>query len=185
MQDDISDGTRWAVAQGIADPARICIYGASYGGYAALMGAAKEPALYKCAVGYVGVYDLPLMFSKGDTRQLQSGRTYLRDWLGDPAGLGRASPVNLAAQIKVPVFLAAGGKDERAPIEHSERMEKALRAAGVPVETLYVRTEGHGFFSDEHRKAFYTRLLAFLDRNIGGSGGVAASMEAHGNAAAH
>ena len=65
------------------------------------------------------------------------------------------------------MFLAAGGQDERAPIEHSERMEKALRAAGVPVETLYYRTEGHGFYVDEHRQAFYTQLLAFLDRNIG------------------
>ena len=129
---------------GIADPARICIYGSSYGGYAALEGVAKSP-LYKCAAGYVGVYDLPLMFSKGDTRELESGRNYMHDWIGEPSELGKVSPVNQAASIKVPVFLAAGGEDERAPIEHSERMEKALRAAGVPVETMFIRTEGHGF----------------------------------------
>ncbi|HET6435553.1 MAG TPA: S9 family peptidase [Xanthomonadaceae bacterium] len=175
MQDDVTDGTRWAVSEGIADPARICIYGASYGGYAALMGAAREPSLYRCAAGYVGVYDLPLMFREGDTRQLESGRTYLREWIGEPAELGKVSPVNLATSIKVPVFLAAGGKDERAPIEHSERMEKALRAAGVPVETLFVRTEGHGFFTEEHRAEFYSRLLAFLDRNIGSAGAAPAA----------
>ncbi|MFL6593044.1 MAG: alpha/beta hydrolase family protein [Luteimonas sp.] len=167
MQDDLTDATRWAVAQAVADPSRICIYGASYGGYAALMGAAKEPGLYRCAAGYVGVYDLPLMFERGDTQQLDSGMTYLREWLGDPARLAPASPVNMAAKIKVPVFLAAGGKDERAPIEHSKRMEKALRAAGVPVETYYVGTEGHGFFVPEHEQEFYRRLLSFLDRNIG------------------
>jgi dienelactone hydrolase len=167
MQDDVTDATHWAVDQGIADPVRICIYGASYGAYAALTGVAREPALYKCAAGYVGVYDLPLMFSKGDTRALESGLSYLHDWVGEPAQLGAISPVNQAGLIKVPVFLAAGGEDERAPIQHSERMEKALRAAGVPVETLYYRAEGHGFYVDAHRQAFYTQLLAFLDRNIG------------------
>ncbi|HST46121.1 MAG TPA: prolyl oligopeptidase family serine peptidase, partial [Luteimonas sp.] len=72
--------------------------------------------------------------------------------------------------------LAAGGEDEVAPIAHSERMEKALAAAGVPVETLYYKTEGHGFYVDANRREFYTRLLAFLARNIGGAtaaGGVA------------
>ncbi|MFT3898166.1 MAG: S9 family peptidase [Thermomonas sp.] len=167
MQDDVTDATRWAVEQGIADPQRICIYGASYGAYAALEGVAKEPALYKCAAGYVGVYDLPLMFSKGDTRQLESGRNYMHDWIGEPSQLGAMSPVNQAARIKVPVFLAAGGQDERAPIEHSERMEKALRDAGVPVETLFVRTEGHGFYTTEHQVQFYDKLLDFLGRNIG------------------
>ncbi|HSV12865.1 MAG TPA: S9 family peptidase [Tepidisphaeraceae bacterium] len=184
LQDDITDATHWVVDQGYADPTRICIYGASYGGYAALMGLAREPSLYKCAAGYAGVYDLPLMFQKGDTQALDSGKAYLRGWIGDPTQLGAVSPVNLAGQIKAPVFLAAGGADERAPIAHSERMEKALRAAGVPVETLYFRTEGHGFYTDEHRIAFYTQLLAFLHRNIGGGAGVATTTGAAA-AAAH
>ena len=184
LQDDITDATHWAVDQGVADSARVCIYGASYGGYAALMGVAREPSLYKCAAGYVGVYDLPLMFQKGDTRTLDSGKAYLRDWIGDPAQLANVSPVNLASQIKSPVFLAAGGEDERAPIAHSERMERALRAAGVPVETLYFRTEGHGFYTDEHRIAFYKQLLAFLDRNIGAGVSTAATAGVTG-AAAH
>ena len=63
------------------------------------------------------------------------------------------------------------GEDETAPIKHSEKMEAALKKAGVPVETLYVSTEGHGFFTLEHQRAFYTRLLAFLDRNIGEKAG--------------
>ena len=168
MQDDITDATRWAISQGHADPSRICIYGASYGAYAALMGAAREPGLYKCAAGYVGVYDLPLMFTTGDIQRRGSGETYLREWLGDPQKLGAVSPVNLAAEIKVPVFLAAGGEDERAPIKHTQRMETALKKAGVPVETLYYSTEGHGFYTDPHRREYYTKLLAFLSRNLGG-----------------
>lgn len=87
----------------------------------------------------------------------------------------KVSPVNLARQIKVPVFLAAGGQDQRAPIAHSERMERALRAAGVPVETLYVKTEGHGFYTQEHQRAFYAKLLDFLDRSMGAPGGAAAT----------
>jgi dipeptidyl aminopeptidase/acylaminoacyl peptidase len=169
MQDDVTDATRWAIGQGIADASRICIYGSSYGAYAALEGAAKEPGLYKCAAGYVGVYDLPMMFSEGDTRELASGRTYLHDWIGEPSQLGAVSPVNQADRIKVPVFLAAGREDERAPVGHTERMESALKRAGVPVETLYYDGEGHGFYKPEHRREFYARLLAFLSRSLGGA----------------
>lgn len=168
MQDDLTDATRWAVAEGIADGAKICMYGASYGGYAALMGVAKEPSLYACAAGYVGVYDLPIMYTTGDIQRRGSGETYLREWVGDRTTLAAVSPVNLAERINVPVFLAAGGEDERAPILHTRRMEAALKKAGVPVETLYYPTEGHGFYTDPHRREYYTRLLAFLSNSLGG-----------------
>lgn len=169
MQDDVTDATRWAVEQGFSDPQRMCIFGSSYGGYAALMGVAKEPSLYRCAVGYVGVYDLPMMHSRGDIQKFGSGETFLNEWIGPKAELGAVSPNRMADRIKVPVFLAAGGEDERAPIEHSRMMEKALIAAGVPVETLYYPNEGHGFYVEANRTAFYTRLLAFLNRHIGGA----------------
>jgi len=168
MQDDLTDATRWAIAEGVADKGRICLYGASYGGYASLMGVAKEPDLYRCAVGYVGVYDLPKMIAD-DARDSHRFRNWSHEWVGDPAKLGDVSPNRLADRIKVPVFLAAGGKDQRAPIEHSRMMESALRKAGVPVETLYYDTEAHGFYTQEHREEFYTRLLAFLSRSLGGA----------------
>ena len=168
MQDDVTDATRWAIEQGVADKNRICIYGASYGAYAAMMGAVREPGLYQCAAGYVGIYDLPLMYARGDIQSDESGLAYLRNWLGSPKDLAERSPVNLAAQVRVPVFLAAGGQDQRAPIVHSERMEAALKKAGTPVETLYVKNEGHGFYSPANQRAYYSRLLAFLSRSLGG-----------------
>ena len=168
MQDDVTDATRWAIAEGIADASRICIYGSSYGGYAALMGAAREPSLYRCAAGNVGVYDLPTMHTHGDVQRRGSGVTYLREWIGEREALAAVSPNRIADRIKVPVFLAAGGKDERAPIEHSRMMERALQSAGVPVETLYFPTEGHGYYDDANNREYYTRLLAFLATHLGG-----------------
>jgi len=168
MQDDITDATRWAVEQGIADPKRICLYGASYGGYASLMGVAKEPALYACAAGYVGVYDLPTMHTDGDIQERASGENYLDAWVGPQQSLAAVSPTRMADRIKAPVFLAAGGEDERAPQRHTEMMEKALRAAGVPVEAHYYPTEGHGFYKLENERDYYAKLLRFFARHLGG-----------------
>ncbi|MEZ0469594.1 alpha/beta hydrolase family protein [Luteimonas salinilitoris] len=168
MQDDVIDATRWAIGEGIADADRVCIYGASYGGYAALMGVAKEPDLYRCAVGYVGVYDLPKLRGE-NRRQGRWARTWTGEWMGDePERLAAMSPNRLAGQVKVPVFLAAGGEDQIAPIAHSELMERALKNTGVPVETLYYPNEGHGFYTEEHRREFYVKLLDFLGRHLGG-----------------
>jgi dipeptidyl aminopeptidase/acylaminoacyl peptidase len=167
MQDDLTDATRWAIAEGIADPARICIAGASYGGYAALMGVAKEPDLYRCAVGYVGVYDLPAMHAQ-DATSANWARHWANDWMGERSTLAARSPVNLAGQIKVPVLLAAGGADRVASISHSRKMQRALERAGVPVQTLYIDSEGHGFRKEEHRRRYYAQLLGFLARHLGG-----------------
>lgn len=168
MQDDLTDATRWAIEQGHADRAKICIYGASYGAYAALMGVAKEPSLYRCAAGYVGVYDLPMM-QRETGRKRRSLGNWSRDWVGDDmAALAAVSPNRMAERIKVPVFLAAGGEDEVAPVEHTRMMEAALKKAGVPVESLYYDTEGHGFYTEPHQREYYGRLLAFLSRHLGG-----------------
>ncbi|MNI25562.1 Prolyl oligopeptidase family protein [compost metagenome] len=94
--------------------------------------------------------------------------TYLREWVGRPKELAEQSPVNLAAQIRVPVLLAAGREDQRAPVAHTQRMEAALKQAGTPVEALYYKAEGHGFYSPANRRDYYTRLLAFLSRSLGG-----------------
>ena len=173
MQDDVTDATRWAIAQGVADPERICIYGASYGAYAAMVGAAREPDLYRCAAGYVGVYDLP-MRHQALSRSSESNKTWANEWMGPIGTLEALSATAMAPKIKVPVFLAAGGEDQITPIEHTEMMEKALKREGVPVESLYYATEGHGFYTEPHRTEYYTRLLEFLARHLGGAKAAAA-----------
>jgi dipeptidyl aminopeptidase/acylaminoacyl peptidase len=170
MQDDLTDATKWAIEKGYADPERICIYGGSYGGYAALMGAAKEPDLYRCAVGYVGVYDLvSAMFKKGDIKERKSGKRFLEHTLGTDVGERRDnSPAFQAAKIKAPVFLAAGLADQRAPYQHTEKMRDALAAAGHPADVVILQEkEGHGFYKEENNLNLYTKMLAFFDRYIG------------------
>jgi len=166
MQDDLADAVRWTVEQGLVDGERVCIFGASYGGYAAMMNAARYPELYRCAAGFAGVYDLPLMYQDGNIRQTMFGRAYLDRVLGRE-NLSAASPVNLADRIKVPVMLVHGGQDTQVPPAHAERMRKALRDAGNDPQWLFERTEGHGFYSAESQLKLYTQLVAFLDRHIG------------------
>ncbi|MFZ5636775.1 MAG: alpha/beta hydrolase family protein [Pseudomonadota bacterium] len=166
MQDDLTDATRWAIAEGIAERDRICIFGASYGGYASLMGVAKEPDLYRCAVGQVGVYDLG-KFKQDDAMRGDFFRRYHETATND-GDLDPVSPARLADRIKVPVFLTTGKEDARVPYQHTEMMEAALKKAGVPVETLYFKTEGHGIYKLEHKRQFYAQLLNFLHRHIGG-----------------
>lgn len=169
MQDDVTDATRWAVSAGIADPERLCIYGASYGGYSALTGAFREPDLYRCAVGYVGVYDLDMMFRKGDIPDRRAGLNYLKEAVGeDREELRARSPAHNAERIKAAVMLVHGGRDQRVPIAQARALRQALKAAGRPVEVWHVEPrEGHGFGSRDNRREMYTEMLAFYDRHIG------------------
>lgn len=168
MIDDISDGVRWAIQQGIADPQRICIYGASYGAYASMMSTIRDPSLYRCAVGYVGVYDLGLMFTVGDIPDTDMGKNYLREALGTGAEfLARISPASRVTEIKVPVFLITGNEDKRTPPEQSRRLRAALTEAGNPPQWMERDFEGHGFFKLENNRALYTEMLAFFDTHIG------------------
>ena len=167
MEDDITDAVKWAVADGVADPKRICIYGGSYGAYAALQGVAREPDLYRCAVGMSGIYDLPLMYERGDIQSMERGENYLKTVLGkDTEDLKRRSPVYHADKIHVPVFLIHGELDERAPIAHARRMRDALEKAGQKVEWLSEGGEAHGVFGEKQRQDAYERMLAFFAKNL-------------------
>ena len=170
MQDDVTDATDWAIAQGVADPKRICIFGGSYGGYAALEGAVKEPDLYRCAIGYVGVYDLRLMTTRGDIPQSTSGENYLKMVLGeDQSVLWDRSPIAHLDRLKAKVMLIVGGADKRVPAVQGESLRSALNKAHIEHEWLYQRTEGHGFYDEANRRDLFTKVIAFLDRNIGTS----------------
>jgi dipeptidyl aminopeptidase/acylaminoacyl peptidase len=170
MQDDVTDATHWAISQGVADPKRVCIFGGSYGGYAALEGAVKEPDLFRCAIGYVGVYDLALMHTRGDIPQTVLGENYLKMVLGeDDAVLWDRSPVAHLDRLKAKVMLVVGGQDARVPPVQGEAMHSAMNKAHIDHEWLYQRTEGHGFYDPANRLDLFEKLTAFLDRNIGAS----------------
>jgi dipeptidyl aminopeptidase/acylaminoacyl peptidase len=170
IMDDIIAGTEWAIAQGIADRNRVCVYGGSFGGYASLMAPARAQNLFKCAFGYVGFYDAQIQMTKSDTSESPSGRRYLARALGETeAERAAMSPVNHAGKIKLPVYLAAGARDARCPPEHTEAMQRALIAAGNPPEgMMIVSGEMHGFYKDENKLKLYTEMLNFFARHIGG-----------------
>ena len=168
MQDDVTDGVRWAIADGVADAKRICIFGWSYGAYSALTGAFREPELFRCAVGAAGVYDLPLMFEKGDIQTARAGLRYLKMAVGtDEEELKRRSPVFNTDKIKIPVLLLHGKLDDRAPYEHAKRLRDALTKAGNAPAWATEWGEGHGFFDEANRLAAYTLMLDFFGKHLG------------------
>lgn len=172
MQDDITAGVRYLVDQKIADPKRICIVGASYGGYAALWGLVKTPELYRCGVSFAGVADIGFMFNDSSdrvgnkvTRQHMLAR--IGDVRSNKEQFDQVSPLKHADRIVAPVLLMHGEDDERVPIAHSKKMRKALELHGKKVEWLAFEEEGHGLRFIRNEKAYYEKLLAFLDKYIG------------------
>ncbi|NRA71817.1 MAG: S9 family peptidase [Gammaproteobacteria bacterium] len=168
IMNDITDATNWAIKEGIADKNRICIYGASFGGYASLMSVVKEPELYKCAIGYVGIYDMDLMFEKGDIADMKYGQNFLSKVLGDDkAQLDMFSPARHVDKIKADLFIVHGEKDIRAHYDHALLLKKSLDKAGKKYQWLTKKKEAHGFYKEENRKDLYQKMLTFLDKNIG------------------
>lgn len=171
MQDDLADTTRWAVAKGLADPARVCVAGASYGGYAALMALARESDLFKCGVAWLAVTDINLLFTANWSDTTDSARRYgLRALIGDPekdaAQLKSASPLANAARIKQPLLLAYGGNDLRVPLEHGRRFRDEVTVSNPKVEWVVYGDEGHGWTKLETRIDFWTRVEKFLSANL-------------------
>lgn len=169
MIDDMTDAVKKLVSDGVADPKRICTYGASYGGYAALQSVIREPDLYRCAIGYVGVYDLDQLAKDSDIQLNNSGRKYLNRVYPETAEERRAqSPRFNVDKIKVPVMLIHGGSDQRVPMSQFKLFTKALEDAGkAPEDTLVELNEGHGFAKPENQVKAADRTAAFLDRHIG------------------
>ncbi len=168
IQQDLIDAVKWAEAENYADPKRVCVYGASFGGYSAMMTTIRAPGLFQCAVGYAGIYDLALMYKKGDISERKSGLTYLKTVIGrNDAELDANSPDKLADKIDVPVLLVHGEDDKRAPFAQAKAMRAALDAAHKPYEWLSKPGEGHGFFSEANNVEFFNTLQAFLEKHIG------------------
>lgn len=171
IQNDIIDATKWVIDQGYADKDRICIFGGSFGGYSSLMAPIRSPGLFQCSFGYVGVYDIDMMFKKGDIPARESGLRYLRRTHGtNPSEWAENSPARRASEVNIPVYLAAGARDERTPPEQTELMKKALTDAGNPPEGMIIQSgEMHGFYDVENRVNLYTKMLEFFNRHIGGT----------------
>jgi len=168
MLDDMADSVDWVVRQGIADKDRVCTYGASYGGYAAVQSVIRYPDKYKCSIGFVGVYSLGLLYSDG-TSDTPALRAFLDRIVPSEESERQAqSPINNVAKIKVPVMLVHGGKDEVVPIVHYNRMKKAMEDAGKPPEVTLVKSnEGHGFYKLDNEIELYNTMESFLNKHIG------------------
>jgi dipeptidyl aminopeptidase/acylaminoacyl peptidase len=167
IQRDIYDSYQWLIKQGKASEGNVCIMGGSFGAYSAIQSAATYPNTYKCAIANAGIYDLELMFEEGDIQARRSGMSYLRNVLGtDKQKLKAMSPVNYVENIKVPILLAHGEDDDRAPFKHAERLRNALDNAKKPYEWYVVDKEGHGFYNPENQKTFMKKVLSFLNQHL-------------------
>lgn len=169
MQDDLTDAVRWAIAAQHADPERVAIMGASYGGYAALAGVTLTPDLYRCAVNYVGAADLEITFKdRGDDAwDRPAAIDYQTQWVGpDRAYRAATSPLNHVAAIRVPTLHAYGVRDPRVKIDHWTRLEAELKRHGKRYVALEERNQGHGFRDEKASRSFYAAVEKFLAENL-------------------
>ncbi len=171
MQDDITDGVKWLIKEGIADPKRIGIYGGSYGGYATLAGLAFTPDLYACGVDYVGVSNI-FSWIKAVPPYWKPFLEMVYEMVGNPEKdkelLKAASPLFHVDKIKAPLFIAQGANDIRVPKAESDQMVEALKKRGLDVPYMVKDNEGHGFSNEENRFDFYRAMEKFLGKHLGG-----------------
>ncbi len=163
MQDDITDGLRWAVAQGIGDPARACIVGASYGGYAAMWGIAKDPELYRCAISIAGVANLRREVN--DFGGYLFGGKYRDDWQRMTPDFPVVSPINAIARIKVPLLLIHGKKDITVDFGQSSSMHGRMKGAGKQVELVTLPLADHHFTRQADRTVLLQSIETFLAKH--------------------
>ncbi len=172
MQDDVADAVQWAVKQGWVDPKRVCIAGASYGGYATLMGLVRDHELYRCGIEWAGVSDINLMYSIDWSDMSEESKSYsmplmIGDKVTDAKQLKDTSPLEQAARIRRPLLMAYGAVDQRVPIEHGKYLRDAVEKTNKDVEWVVYGDEGHGWRKLETNVDFWTRVEKFLERHLG------------------
>ena len=171
IQDDIEDATRWAIASGLADPKRIAIMGASYGGYSTLFGLGHNPDLYRCGISFAGVTDWPAFFEDSDIAEYKAAKRHWREQLGDPVkdnvDLRAISPVNFADKITAPLLIIQGKEDQRVPQDQAKRMIAALDKAGRKPESLFISHLGHTYGNEKQRTEIFKAVVTFLEKNLG------------------
>ncbi len=173
MQDDIEDGVKWAIAQGIADPDRVCFYGASYGGYAAMWGAIKNARIIKCAVALFGVSSIEYLFDRGEMSSgfpLAGVASRMKEGIGDPnterQRFKRVSPLDNADKVGVPILLAYGEEDRLVPLVHGTAFRRALDRHRKTYEWVAYPGEAHGLGRDKNMFDLYGRVERFLAKYL-------------------
>jgi dipeptidyl aminopeptidase/acylaminoacyl peptidase len=168
MQDDIEDGTRWAIEKKFADPGRIAIVGGSYGGYAALFALGHNPELYRCGISINGVTDWTDIIKERRGDEYKYAYQFFREWIGDPKleFLETVSPVTFAPKITAPLFIVQGKEDRTVPPKQARKLVDALEKAGRPPQTLYVSGEGHSFRKEKNRAKLYSEMEKFLAKHL-------------------
>ncbi len=167
MQDDLDDGMDWLAKQGIVDPKRVCLVGSSYGGYAALWGAVRNPERYRCAASFAGISDLKRQLKY--QIEFKVSKRYRKDWRKTVQGdekfdLTTVSPLYAIDKLKVPLLIVHGDDDQRVPYKQSKLYADALAKAGKAYEFITLKGEGHGFSSDANQQLWLDKLDAFLTR---------------------
>ncbi|WP_168204186.1 S9 family peptidase [Aliikangiella coralliicola] len=171
MQHDLTDAVKYLVKEGIADPKRVCIYGASYGGYATMAGLTFTPDLYKCGINYVGVTDVGLLFTSMP-KHWEPAKEQLKLRIGDPEDkelMNRMSPLAHVDKIKAPLMIVQGAKDPRVVKQHATDLRDALEDRGIKLnddEWIMKNDEGHGFRKEENRIELYTKMEKFLAKHL-------------------
>ncbi len=164
MQDDVEDATKWIINRGTTDPARICIVGASYGGYAALMATVKSPDLYQCAISFAGVSDVEYLVRS--SRKYTSHEIVKKQIGEDYEKLSESSPINFVKKISTPILLIHGTKDRVVRVEHSEKMHQALKLAKKEVKYISLEKGNHHLSNNEHRIKTFKEMEAFLEKHL-------------------
>jgi len=167
IQQDIIDGTHWAIENKLVHKGNICIMGASFGAYSAVQSAILKPSLYQCVVAASGVYDMNLMDSEGDIKEVYFADSFLKRVIGtNKKVLASISPVNYIEKLKANLLLVHGEKDKRAPIIHAEKLIDAMKKHAIKYEWMKVDDEAHGFYDEINRAIYLKKVLRFLNENL-------------------
>ena len=163
---DMFDSIEHLDSEGVIDKNNVCVYGGSYGGYAATQGPMMRPDLFKCAISEAGLYDINAQYSSGDIKMMRGGRKFLEDTFGDGEKAEDMSPINYAYKLKTPYMLIHGKKDVRTPYKEAEAFMKAMDKNGIKYEKMIIEKETHGFSKEENRIEKMKRISAFFRKHL-------------------
>ena len=163
---DMFDSIEYLDSEGVIDKNNVCVYGGSYGGYAATQGPMMRPDLFKCAISEAGLYDINAQYSSGDIKMMRGGRKFLEDAFGDGEKAEDMSPINYAYKLKTPYMLIHGKKDVRTPYKEAEAFMKAMDKNGIKYEKMIIEKETHGFSKEENRIEKMKRISAFFRKHL-------------------